>query len=350
MRERHPVFYDEQRQGWQILRYADVRRVLEDHDTFSSAVPTSPDIPPLFLLMDEPAHQMQRSIVEPAFKEIGRLIPRIQAIVNAQLAPVLETGSMDLVQDIATPIPVQVIAHLIGLPEKDWQQFLAWTDAVSLSSSLASVRLTQQMHVYLHEQFEQRRKDPQPDLLTSIVENGDKNGLSERDLVGICYQLLGGGSETTRHLISWFFVCLSEPQLRSMRTNPSMLPLAIEEVARLRPPLPLAFRMTRRSVTLSGQVLAAGQPIFPSLISANHDPDIFADPDVVLLTRKKNPHLSFSVGKHFCLGAGLARLEARIILQTLLSRLKDIQRTSDDLSLVGGLNYGIKSLPITFQI
>jgi cytochrome P450 len=247
---------------------------------------------------------------------------------------------MDLAGDFAIPLPMLVIGDLLGLPPDDGPLFRRWSDAIlalsyTVSGGAAGVAAsegyaaaTHEMRAYLSRLIDARRTTPRDDLLTRLVEaeiDGDR--LSEADILGFFQLLLVAGTETTTNLIDNFVLCLAEhpDQDARLRATPALLESAIEETLRYRTPVQWMFRATRRAVEIGGQTIPAGKLVLPVIGAANRDPAGFPDADRFDVARQPNPHIGFGHGIHFCLGAPLARLEARIALGDLLRRFRELR-------------------------
>ena len=348
LRDSSPVHVDHEHGGWRVLRYADVRRVLSDSSAFSSAAVPWPESLPIFLFMDPPQHTFYRSLAEPGFRSAQGLVPKLERTAAELLDKVSPTGRADLARDYADPYAGQAVAKLLGLPPADSDYFYEMNTAL-MSSRLDTLGSGGEYAEYLAEQCARARREPRDDLISHIVAEGDRHGLTAAQLNGVCVQVLGAGIATTRHLITWFLVSTDESDRDQLRNNPSLLPGTIEEILRYRPPLSTTYRRTREPVVLSGTEIPADALVLPSILSANRDDRVFADAERVDIHRRPNPHLSFGSGVHTCLGAGLARIEARIAVRTLLERLPDVSPADPTtLALSRDLNYGLESLPIVF--
>lgn len=330
--------------GYLIFDYDTVKRVLSDHESFSSRVPAPAN---WFLFRDPPIHTKLRGLISRAFvpRVITNLEPRIAEISRQLLDRHCEKGEMDLATDYAAPLPMMVIAEMIGIPSDDWQVFRHWSDTILKISFARSGgaeakqvmadfgAVTAEMSGYLAKMIEHRRASPEDDLLTRLIQAEiDGQRLSHDDILGFFQLLVVGGQETTANLINNAILCLLEnpDQLALLREGPHRLPSAIEEALRFRSPLQWVMRTPTREVTIHGQTLAPGAFILPLLGAANHDPSHFSNPSHFDITRHPNPHLSFGHGIHVCLGAALTRLEARIALADLLGRLPSLELASTD--------------------
>jgi cytochrome P450 len=351
--------------SWLIFDYEGVKRALSDHDTFSSRVPAPRH---WFLFHDPPGHTKLRGLISRAFtpRVVANLEPRIRELSRELLDRTIERGEMDLAGDYAVPLPMMVIAEMIGIPPADWLRFKRWSDGIlKLSYTRSDVEesqramgefmaVTAEMSAYLADMIEQRRAAPRDDLLTRLVEaEVDGERLTHEEILGFFQLLVVGGQETTTNLIDNAILCLIEnpDQLARLRAAPDLLPSAIEEVLRYRSPVQWLMRTPTRDVELHGHVIPAGRLVLAMIGSANRDPGQFPDADRFNITRDPNPHIAFGHGIHFCLGAPLSRLEARIALADILGRIEGFQLASDEpWEPRQALNvHGPARLPIRFE-
>jgi cytochrome P450 len=322
---------------WLALDYDVVKRVLSDSEVFSSRY--GPD---WLIFADPPRHTKLRALVSKAFtpRMVAALEPRIRELSRELLDRVVERGEMDLVADFAAPLPMLVIAEILGIPAEDRPLFHQWADAIlAMSYTIGGPQdaaraaqegfaaVTTEMSSYLSTLLAARRGEPGGDLLT-LLDRAEVDGvrLTREEILGFFQLLLLAGSETTTNLISNAVLCLIEypDQLARLRVDPTCLPVAVEEVLRYRSPLQWMYRVARREVELHGTAVPAGAMVLAVIGSANRDPAAFPDPGRFDSARDPNPHLAFGHGPHFCLGALLARLEARIALADLLGRADEI--------------------------
>jgi cytochrome P450 len=343
MRRETPVLHIPQFNAWLVFDYDGVDRALNDHEAFGSAVPAPSN---WFLFSDAPRHTRLRALIARAFtpRSVAVLEQRIRELSRELLDAVVERGEMDLAAEYAVPLPMRVIADLLGIPPGDLDRYKRWSDEIlKLSYSLfrdagvaeahaAFVNTTEEMRAVLPDWLEERRGAPRDDLLTRLVEaEVDGERLTNDEILGFVQLLLVGGQETTANLINNAVLCLIEnpDQLALLRSQPTLLPSAIEEVLRYRSPLQWVMRSPRKDVEMHGQAITAGNLVLAVVGAANHDPARFAEPDAFDITRSPNPHLAFGRGVHFCMGTPLARLEARIALTDLLERLPEFALASD---------------------
>jgi cytochrome P450 len=339
-----PVFHDPASGLRMVFDYEGVTRILTDHATFSSRCGYE-----WLIFADPPRHTKLRALISQAFtpRSVAALEPRIRELSRTLLDAAIGRGEMDLAADFSVPLPMMVIAAMIGVPAADRPRFVRWSDAIlDMSYTLpgdagdaaraagdAFRAATAEMAGYLASVLAERRMTPRDDLLTRLVTaelDGDR--LTPEEILGFFQLLLVAGQETTTNLINNAVLCLVEhpEQFARLRAAPELLPAAIEEVLRYRSPLQWMFRITTRAVELHRQTIPAGKLVLAMIGSANRDPKQFPDAGRFDITRDPNPHIAFGHGIHFCLGAPLARLEARIALSDLLARIEGIALASDE--------------------
>jgi cytochrome P450 len=363
---------------WLVTRYEDVLAVLKDERFVKNwrevitpeqlaQIPPVPEVmEPLsknMLDTDPPDHERLRSLVSKAFtpRLIERMRPRVQAIADSLLDAVQDRGEMDLIDDYAFPLPITVIAELLGVPTEDRNSFREWSNAaVSGNTTQEYLENVLIPHMtaftdYLRALCEEKRKNPGEDLISALVqaeEAGDK--LSEDELLGMVFLLLVAGHETTVNLIgNGMLALLQHPdQLGKLREDPSLIKPAVEELLRYDGPVETSTeRFAREDVALGETVIPKGEMVLVVLAAADRDPERFADPDELDITRMDNRHLAFGKGIHHCLGAPLARMEGQIAISTLLERMPSLRLkgSSDPLSWRPGLILrGLRGLPVEF--
>jgi cytochrome P450 len=367
MRATQPVFYDEEHRIWHIFRYADVLRVMNDYATFSSDpfitnVLDPQGMPPVFstiLRLDPPRHHQLRSLATIAFtpRVVAQLASRITAITQELLDKVSTTGEIDVVRDLAIPLPITVIAELLGVSHEMYEDFKRWSDLLASDAREEGKefinRELQGMYTYFSQALEERRRRPQDDFMSRLLAaKVDGQSLSEIELVGFCALLLVAGNETTTNLISNTILSFDRNPyvVEHLRSHPTMLPHAIEEALRYLSPIKAAMRFTRSAVTIGDKRIDAQFKVNAWLASANRDQAQFSHPDHFDIRREPNRHLAFGNGIHFCLGAPLARLEARIILAAMLERFQGRWHVPDVplQPIRSHLVFGVKNLPMTW--
>ena len=319
-----------------------------------------------FLSMDPPDHTRLRRLVTKAFtpRVVAALRPRIERIVDDQLAAVADAGEIDVVTQLAYPLPVRIICELLGVPESDHELFAGYSRWLvrGLDPSLSIVdpadgveieRAQQGFRDYFTDLIARRRAEPGPDLLTDLIrieEDGDV--LSHEELLATCTLLLVAGHETTANLIAnGVLALLRHPgQLAELRADPGLVSGAVEEVLRYDPPVQLTTRIVR-SATRIGEVDVPADAVLLLLIgAANRDPQEFPEPDRFDIHRTPNRHLAFAAGAHFCLGSGLARLEASIALSAF-TRLGEVELDEGSLTYRPHVNLrGPDHLVVRFRL
>jgi len=358
MRQNAPLPFDEQRGAWSAFRYNDVQRVLSEHASFSSQAYSAGNDPisRSIINMDPPRHRQLRALVSLAFtpRAVALLEDRITAVTNELLDAVETRGEMDVIDDLAGPLPTTIIAELLGIPTEDRDKFKLWTNQLIGSAPREGTDPQHVMANYYRQIFEARRREPRDDLVSALLAaQVDGEHLSEQDLLGFCILLLLAGNETTTTLLGNTFQTFDEhPEvMEELHADPSLIPGAVEEVLRYRSPVRLLLRSTLREVDLGGQTLPAGARVLAWIASADRDDEQFPDPDTFDIRRNPNRHLAFGYGIHFCLGAPLARLEARIAIERMLTRWTSIRRVNQDpLEPLGSfVLLGVRHLPIVFR-
>lgn len=359
MRATSPVFSISESGVWQVFRYDDAVQVLNNPAVFSSEVyghateeaPMGESI----VYIDPPRHRQLRSLVNLAFtpKRVAQMETRIAEIAQELLERVSAAGSMDFIEDFTSPLPVTVIAELLGIPPEERANFRRWSDDL-LKASYEGVAYNQpDLYNYVRSVIQERHKAPMDDLISVLIKaEVDGQSLNERELLDFCVLLLVAGNETTMNLLGNALLCFDEHPgaLEELQQDISLMPSAIEEVLRYRSPAQLMGRIARVDTVLGGQHIRAGELVTVHVGSVNRDESQFDNPDTFDIRRTPNRHLAFGHGIHFCLGAPLARLETRIGLSLLLERFTDIQLTKTaPWEPVLPIFYGVKHLPMTFR-
>ena len=365
LRREAPLHWHEDAQLWTVSRHADVLTVSRDPQTFCSGKgvlvtgrenPVSASDSILFL--DPPEHQQHRKLVNPGFhlRRITALEPRVRAL-TVELLDAVEPGRpFDFVDAVAAPLPLLVIAELLGVPTEDRARFRTWSDAIiAAATEPTEETLTQaaELFEYFGSVIEARRAEPADDMISVLV-HGDVDGekLTDLELLGFCMTLLVAGNETTRNLLSGGTKALAEhpDQLDLLQKDPALIPGAVEELLRWVTPIAAFGRTATRDTELAGQKIDAGQYLVLLYTSANRDEDAFGDTaDTFDIRRQPNPHVAFGFGEHFCLGASLARLEARVFLEEVLPRYGRIELAGEVERLRSTLMRGIERLPVVLD-
>ncbi len=318
----------------------------------------------MMLNKDEPDHMRLRALVNEAFtpRVVGRLRARVESVVDDLLGAVLTRGEgrMDIIRDLATPLPVIVIAELLGVPSHDQDRFKAWSDdiAIVLDGSVRGAGLpaaadsAAELSEYLRAVIVQRRREPCEDLISRMIAARDRDAaLSDDELVANCILLLLAGHETTTNLIGNGALALMRhpDQLERLRLHPGLASSAVEECLRYDAPVQLTSRQPLEDLELFGVKFSKGIEINLIIGSANRDETRFDNPNRLDIGRDASRHISFGHGAHFCLGAPLARLEGEIALGRLATRLPELALDEEELLWRPGLVLrGLQSLPVSF--
>ncbi|HEY9266103.1 MAG TPA: cytochrome P450 [Mycobacterium sp.] len=364
LRSEAPVYWSE-RGFWVLSRYDDIWAAVHDHARFSSAQGIvagqksfGQDEVPMMIMMDPPRHDELRRLVSGAF--VPRLIRIMEDSVRDiahELLDAMEPGPVDLVSTYAGPLPVTVIAHMIGVPAEDRDKFREWSDALvrtnpdDPSSTKRAVKGSMELLSYFPPLIAERRKKPANDLISMLVAvDEDGAQLSDGEITGTCFLLLTAGNETTTNLIANFANLLgTRPALRKkISDDPTLIAAATEEVLRLESPVQGLARTLTEDVTFGGERFEEGQQVLMLFASANRDEEKFTDPEEFILGRKE-PNLAFGHGVHYCLGAHLARLECRIAFEELLARAPDFAVLDGARRVPSALVRGFEELPIDYQ-
>lgn len=365
------VCFHPQTGAWLVLRHADVSTVLREPARFSSQWPgrvPGQQIPDdvavtmraSMLFADPPLHTRLRGLVSRAFtpRTVEALRPKVAAYAHHLLDAMKPGEEVDFVDAFAAPLPVEVIAEMLGVPGDDREQFMRWSDASALVAAPKlppgvrerALAESAQFFSYLHAIVRDRRRSPAGDMISSLVQvEFDGERLSDHDVVAMAHLLLAAGNETTRTLLSNAVALLLShgDQLRRVREDPLLVPSMIDEVLRFEPPVQMTFRIAAQDVTLGDQTVPAGAPLLVSIAAANRDPRVFPDPERFDVGRSPNRHLAFAMGIHRCLGAPLATLEAEVTLPVLLERLPDLRLGDTPPTLrPDALTRGYASLPV----
>lgn len=366
MRATSPVFFNSERNVWEVYGYHDIQTVLGDPTTFSSDYYSAAGTPELqtMVSMDPPRHTQFRKLISRAFttKMVATLEPRIQVICHKLVDRVASAGQMDIMADFAFQLPVTVICEMLGLPITDRDKFKQWSiPAVKISERVirgqapepymleAVAELTQ----YLEALALERRRQPGADLISGLATASvDGESLTIQEITSTCRLLLIAGFETTTNLIgNAVYLLLAHPDaLAQVRADSELLPSVIEEALRYHTPFQFFARIATRDVELGGQLIRAGQHVTVFNGSGNRDAAVFSNPDRFDITRIPNRHLTFGHGIHYCLGAILGRLEAKVGISTLLQRLPDIRldETATIERLPSVVLFGLHKLPARF--
>ncbi len=369
-REEHEVLWQNTPDGngyWAVLRHQGVVEVSRQPLLFSAArggvviedldEAALVSMRNMLLAMDPPRHIDHRKNISPHFraKVIVELEPRIREICRSIIEPALGSD-VDFVHDVTAKLPAQVMGELMGLPREDWAQIHRWSeqntgsqdpDVGQTSDDQVSASISMAMYAI---DFAARRRSEPADDLTTLILNSEVDGepMTDVGFGSFFVQLVTAGNDTTRTMLSNALdTLLDHPdQLAELRADPRLIPGAIEEVLRFAGPLHYFRRTATADTQLDGTDIAEGQKVVMYYTAANRDPRVFDEPDRFDIHRSPNPHLSFGIGEHFCLGVHLARLEGRVFFEELLSRVGDITRTGEPRRQRSNLNNALKLLPV----
>ena len=339
LRQKDPVHRMRLMDAWLLTDYADVDMVLRDSRRFGNAGREFGYIPQVSMLdLDPPKHTKIRALVSHGFtpRSVAALEQRIREMVYGLLENVESRGRFDLIAELAFPLPVIVIAEMLGIPPEDREQFNKWSNIVSLNvDPLLNEHQVRQVQQAVNEVFtyfegvaEERRRDPKDDLVSALVTaEVDGERLERNDLLVNLLLVLVAGNETTRNLIgNGTLALLQNPgELQRLRDDPALLDGAIDELLRFDSPVQLDARIAREPVELRGKRISPGQRVICILGAANRDPQAFPNADQLDVGRSATNHLAFGRGIHYCLGSPLARLEGRVAFEALLPRLGSLR-------------------------
>ena len=367
MRANAPVYYDEANDLWAAASYAAVKHASVDTESFSNAGGARPKYPPLPMMIDfdAPEHVRRRRLVSEGFtpKRVRALEDELRVICDAIIDGVCEQGSCDFVRDVAAPLPLIVIGDMLGVAREDRNDLLRWSDdMLKGQGSLDPARLEGAMHAftqyteYIHPVFEARQASGNTEDLVGVLCHAEIDGdsLDDDSLVHETLLILIGGDETTRHVISGGVEeLLAHPdQAARLAADPAtLMPGAVEEMLRWVSPIKNMARTATRDVELCGAQIREGQELLLIYPSANRDEAVFEDPDTFDIARSPNPHLAFGFGAHFCLGNQLARLELKVMVERVLTRLPDLRLSVERDALPrrdANFISGIEEMPVLF--
>jgi cytochrome P450 len=397
LREKAPIHFVASSDFYTVARQRDVREVLRDTESFSSRAmrftrtngrPTgsllSSDVSPedtarliaalpfppqematarSVVFADPPEHDSLRAIVNRGFtpRRIAALEPRVREIARECVADIRAKGELDLVHDLAIPLPVTVIAEMLGVDPERRLDFKRWSDAIVVASSgdgdvrratLSPAIAFLELFQYLAQVIEARRRAPREDLISTLVRAEEGETLKPSEVVMFTLLLLVAGNETTTNLLGNTVLALTEnpAELERVQREPGLVPALVEEGLRYDSPAQAVFRETTRDVELGGVKLPAGAIVVPLLGSANRDEEVYPGGDQFSVTRERPGHVAFGLGVHFCLGAALARLEARVALEELLTLRGIARRDEGEPERIDSfLLRGLRSLPLVFE-
>jgi cytochrome P450 len=374
LREESPVLWFEPSRQYLISRHEDVNALLRDrrlgrsylhvatHEEMGRSAP--PDYQePFWTLNDNgmldrepPDHTRLRRLVSQAFtpRRVEALRPVVQRLADELVDAFVAEGGGDLIANVAEPLPVTVIAELLGIPEADRHALRPWSAAIcgmyelnpSRETAEAAVRASEEFSEYLRALARRRKDDPRDDLVSALAA---VEGLSEDELIGTCVLLLNAGHEATVNVTGngWRALLLHPEQHRALQENPDLIGTAVEELMRFDTPLQMFERWVLEDIEVRGVAIPRGSEVALLFGSANHDPAAFADPERLDVTRRDNPHISFGAGIHYCLGAPLARIELAASFGALLAKAPGLRLSSEPVYKPGYVIRGLKSLDVS---
>ncbi len=357
-RDEQPIWWEESSEQWVLTRSEDVHRVLRDPACFSSAAMGAGGSPLPLLTDDPPRHTKLRGIVNKAFttRMLKDLEPAIEEVVR-DLIDRFTTAELDVVEALTVPFPVIVISRMMGIPEERREDFKRWSDA--LTGTLAGVSLEDrkseilEMAAFFQALIPERRAQPGDDLLSAVARaEVDGEHLSDAEIVGFNMLLLIAGNETTTNLLgNMLNVLATRPDIwTELRSNPELIGAAVEETFRFDSPVQFLMRQATEDVGFHDQPVKKGESVMVVMGSANRDSRVIDSPDTYDIARDKTRHYSLGYGIHFCLGAPLARLEARIAIGVLLARFGSLSPGSQPGKRVPShLLRGFERLPLRFD-
>jgi cholest-4-en-3-one 26-monooxygenase len=361
---------------WAITKHADVLDIAKQPLRFSSAQGITLRragtwIPPseLVVMLDPPRHGPVRRVANPGFTPRAVTarrteIERIAVEILDAAAPAGSSGDFDFVERIAAPFPLAVIASVLGVPHHDWPRLLQWTNEVigkedpeyrqpGETPGQTAKRARGEVHAYFKGLIEQRRREPQADLMTELT-RGEIDGapLTDEQLVLYCELLVEAGNETTRNAITGGLLafCEHRGEWEKLRDRPKLLADAVEEILRWVTPISHFTRTATEDSVIRGEEIQAGEQVALYFASANRDEDVFDDPFAFRVDRSPNPHLAFGFGAHFCMGAQIARVELEMIFRLLLARLDSFEVSGPVDRLASIVNGSIKHLPLRYNM
>jgi cytochrome P450 len=348
MRDEAPLYYNAEHDFYALSRFDDVLGASLDVETFSSAHGTVLDLmtdephdSPMMIFKDPPEHTRLRKLVARVFspRRVEDLEAPLRTIAAGYLDAHKGAESFDYVADFGAKLPVMAISSLLGVPEQDRDQIAEWSDMLVHRDADLTLEQAQAHHMhytgllagYFGRYLEERKQTPRDDIMTDLLhaevtlEDGSRRGLSQEEILAFIGLLSGAGNETVARLLGWAGILLARnpDQRQKLVDDPSLIPNAVEELLRYEAPSPVQGRYVTRDVELHDQTVAKGSRMLLLTGSAGRDDRVYTDPDRFDVTRTIDRHLTFGIGVHFCLGASLARLEARIALEETLLRYPD---------------------------
>jgi len=376
LREEHPVHYNERKDFYVLSRYDDIYRALRKPQIFSSAQGLTPEkdeisklgIPPTFIMMDPPDHTRLRRLITKAFTPdtVKALEPKIRSFVvervEAMKAKAADGATIDLIPEIASPLPTMVVADILGVPPEDREKFDPWSDAITSASAdftldvNNAIGAVQGLVTYFGGMCQARRANPTGDMISKLTQaEVDGETLTDWDILGFCFVMIAGGNDTTSNFIGNSTEQLDKypDQRREMIENPACIPNATEELLRIESVVQGLSRTTTEDVEYYGTTIPAGSKVHNLYASGNRDPRHWGDDaDELDIHREIDKHLSFAQGPHFCIGAHVARLMIRIYFEEMAARIGENYEVDWDNAerRKSGFTRGYTKLPIRIKL
>lgn len=361
MRKNAPVYWDDPTGIWAVAGHAEILKVEANWETFNSGNGSRPQSSvPSMIDSDPPEHTRRRRIVSSGFtpRRVEAHETFLRATVTELIDAVYDQGSCEFVGDIAASVPLRMIATLMGLPTEDEEKLIHWSDLFATGGEEVSEQVVEAVIDYANYIVAEmaKRDDPEAEDLISLLMYNEGETLTPEDLIYETMLILVGGDETTRHVMSRGLEQLlrNPDQLEMLRNDRSLLDSAIEEMLRWATPVRNMARTASADTELGGQTIKAGEKLLLLYLSANRDEAVFENPDQFDITREKNRHVAFGGnGRHFCLGAQLARLELRVLFTELLDRFTDLRLAHPDApghERRGNFVLGLETLPVTWTV
>ncbi|MDX1873888.1 cytochrome P450 [Mycolicibacterium sp. 120266] len=371
LREQTPIVWNETTEFWALLKYEDVRQVSGRPMLFSSAkgiIIPDPERGEMvqegnLIFTDPPRHRQLRKLINSGFtrRQVALLEPKVRDIVKGILDDIDPSREYEFAEEIAAPLPTRMIADMLGAPPEDWEQFRVWSDAAvggdDPDIEMEPLAAMAELYEYFMALITARRsgKVTDDEDLLSILAAAEVDGerLTDEDLLNFSFLLLVAGNETTRNLIALGTLALLQhpDQFELLRSDPSLLPCAVEEMLRFTSPVTHMARCATEDVEIRGQKISAGEKVVMLYGSANRDEDVFGPSSEVFdITRNPNPHIAFGAGEHACLGAQLARMEARVMFEVLLGAYPTMELTGDVSRLRATMVPGVKRMPVRLGV
>jgi cytochrome P450 len=365
LRAEAPVAWNEESGFWALSCHPEVQQVSTDPATFCSGkgilvqeIGAEYASPPTMMHTDPPAHTRYRRLVQPGFKPtaVRDLETHVRSLASVLVDALPAGAPVDVVEALSVPFPLQVICGLLGVDGAQWPRFYEWSEAAIPGATdwpaekIEALQLD--MWQFLVGTAKERRASPREDLISAIATaapEGDE--LSDDELAMFLVQLLVAGNETTRNMLSGGLWALAESsgEWSRLRADRSLVPSAVDELLRWTTPVISFMRTATRDTTLRGVPIAAGEPVLLLYASANRDAGVFGPTaDVLDVGRQPNPHVAFGFGTHFCLGAALARLEGRVVLECLLDRFSSLEPAGTVVRAASPVIAGVKRAPLSF--